>query len=232
MPPDTTLAALLARVNEDLLAETDQPLTTDRVVQRATEVIEVADGCGLTLRGRRGSLDTASATSEVVGRADQAQYDLEEGPCLESALGQGTLRSDDLGTDQRWPGWAPVAVDLGIRSVLSIRLHVDGTDIGALNLYAAERSAFSQDDVDVAEVYASIAAAALSQARLVSGLRTAIDSRHEIGIAQGILMARYDLGKEQAFEVLRRLSNDHNVPVRQVAEKVVGVGGLPSELAR
>lgn len=231
MPSDTTLAALFARVNEDLLAQEGQPLTTDRVVQRAIEVVPAADGCGLTLRGRRGALDTASGTSEAVGRADQAQYDLGSGPCLESARGHGTLLSDDLDRDERWPRWSPIAVDLGFASVLSIRLRADGQDIGALNLYAAAADAFGQDDVDVAEVYASIAAAALSQARLVSGLRTAVDSRHQIGIAQGILVARYDLGVEQAFEVLRRLSNDHNVPVRQVAEKVVGARGLPGEVA-
>lgn len=231
-PTDTGLAALLAEVSGNLLPDGNSGLTTELVVQRALDVVPAADGCGLTLRGRRGVLGTAAATSEQVSQADHAQYDVDEGPCLESAEGAGSFRSHDLAADRRWSRWSPRAVEIGFRSVLSIQLSTEREEIGAINLYAAGTHAFDDDAVNVAEVFASIAASALSQAKLVEGLRTAVDSRHQIGVAQGILMARYELGTAQAFEVLRRLSNDHNLPLRQVAARIVEVVGIPEDLAR
>lgn len=231
-PTDTGLAALLAEVSGNLLPDGNSGLTTELVVQRALDVVPAAEGCGLTLRGRRGVLGTAAATSEQVSQADHAQYDLDEGPCLESAEGAGSFRSHDLAADRRWSRWSPRAVEIGFRSVLSIQLSTEREEIGAINLYAADTHAFDDDAVNVAEVFASIAASALSQAKLVEGLQTAVDSRHQIGVAQGILMARYELRTDQAFEVLRRLSNDHNLPLRQVAARIVEVVGIPAELAR
>ena len=38
----------------------------------------------------------------------------------------------------------------------------------------------------------------------MSGLRAALESRHVIGIAQGVLAAQYDISYERAFEVLHR----------------------------
>jgi hypothetical protein len=41
-------------------------------------------------------------------------------------------------------------------------------------------------------------------------------------MAQGLLMARYDLTTEQAFEYLRRTSQDGNVKLRRLADRIVG----------
>ncbi len=46
-------------------------------------------------------------------------------------------------------------------------------------------------------------------------------------MAQGVLLARYDIDAEQAFEVLRRISNDANLKLRDVAARVVEARGLP-----
>ena len=68
---------------------------------------------------------------------------------------------------------------------------------------------------------------ALNSARLVSGLQTAVHSRHLIGVAQGILMATYDLTMDQSFELLRRYSSQTNTKIRDVAQHVVDTGALP-----
>ena len=47
--------------------------------------------------------------------------------------------------------------------------------------------------------------------------RTALDSRDVIGQAKGILMERRGLPADQAFDVLRRASQDLNVKLRDVA---------------
>jgi AmiR/NasT family two-component response regulator len=58
--------------------------------------------------------------------------------------------------------------------------------------------------------------------RKVDDLHTALETRHTIGLAQGLLMARYDLTSEQAFDYLRRSSQDGNVKLRRLADRVVG----------
>lgn len=55
----------------------------------------------------------------------------------------------------------------------------------------------------------------------VDDLRVALDSRHTIGLAQGLLMARYGLTTTQSFELLRRYSQDGNVKLRSLADDVV-----------
>jgi hypothetical protein len=55
----------------------------------------------------------------------------------------------------------------------------------------------------------------------VEGLEAALVSRHVIGMAQGMLMLRYELTQDQAFQFLRRNSNDQNLKLRDVAGRVV-----------
>jgi diaminopimelate decarboxylase len=109
---------------------------------------------------------------------------------------------------------------------LSIRLSTDG-EVLALNLYARRRDAFDADDVDLALILTAHATSAINTARVVTDLRTAMRSRHIIGVAQGLLMSRFGLSMEQSFEVLRRYSNDRNMKLRDVAAFVVEHRNLP-----
>ncbi|MDO3394426.1 GAF and ANTAR domain-containing protein [Nocardioides sp. SOB44] len=231
---ETAYAALFARISEGLLGDPSTPLTFQRVVERAREVVPGCEGAGITLRGRgRSSESTVAATSELAQEADRLQYELDEGPCLDSARGSSdatTLVSGDLRHEERWPAWADSVTRLGVRSVLSIRLHTEVENIGALNLYSRTTKAFGDESVELAEIYAIHATSVLSQARLVTGLRTALESRHDIGVAQGVLAVTYDISYEQAFELLRRISNDTNTKLRDVARQVLSERGLPAAL--
>ena len=99
--------------------------------------------------------------------------------------------------------------------------------LGALNLYAGRAQVFDAAALDIAAIYAIHAASALEQAELVSGLQSAMQSRHVIGIAQGVLAVRYGIAYDTAFEVLRRLSNELNVKLRDLAQQVADQRGLP-----
>ena len=99
-------------------------------------------------------------------------------------------------------------------------LHAERT-IGTLNLYDSRPHHFSNDDLEVAHVLARHTAIALSRVQDAQNFSLAIDSRKLIGQAQGILMERYDLDPDRAFEVLRRYSQDTNVKLRDVAQTIV-----------
>lgn len=213
------------------MADSHEVATLKAVVDRAVDVVPGCDWASVTVRRRGQRLETLSSSSPFPEDCDQLQYELGEGPCADAVWDDDTYLSHDIGADPRWPRWGPRVAALGVGSVLAIRLTTEEETIGALNLYGAETNAYDEDAIDHAVVFTAHAANALGTARLVSGLETAMMSRHDIGIAQGILMASYGLTVEQAFEVLRRYSSHRNVKLRVVAEQVVRHGRLPDEEA-
>ena len=221
------LSGRFADLATELTGDHDLPLTFQRVVDRARETVEAADHVGLHLRKRRARATSVAATDEVAATADELQEELREGPCVDAAFEQENFVVHDLRSDGRWPAWAARVTELGVLSSFSIRLTAHETTVGALNLYADRPGAFDGDQ-DVALIFASHAAQAMTQARLVSGLRNALDSRHTIGIAQGVLAVRFGISYERAFQVLHRYSNDHNLKLRDLAETVIEARGLPA----
>ena len=61
----------------------------------------------------------------------------------------------------------------------------------------------------------------------VRGLRAALRSRHVIGQAQGLLMARHHVSSAAAFAVLVRLSQTSNTKLRDLAEELVQAAEPP-----
>lgn len=194
-----------------------------RLCKLATAHVEGCDHASITLRHRGRRYTTVAASSSACDALDQAQYELDEGPCVDAARDGRVHHDDHLEATTRWPAWAPQAVRHGCRSVLAVPLVDQGGDvIGALNFYSERSEVWDEDVRDHAYLYATHAALALSSAQVVVGLRTALTSRHQIGLAQGILMERYRMSVDQAFDVLRRYSQDLNVKVARLAEDVIG----------
>ena len=63
-----------------------------------------------------------------------------------------------------------------------------------------------------------------SQTELNEQLRRALLTSRTIGVAIGIVMAKQSVTQEAAFDMLRKLSNDTNRKLRDVAEHVVATG--------
>ncbi len=225
-------ASFFAQVSQDLMQIGEETPTLQSVVERAVDVVPACDWASVTLRRRRNRTETVAASSDVAVQADQLQYDLGEGPCLEAAITGEPRLSNHLATSEDWPRWGPRAAELGVHALLGIELSTADEVLGALNLYAGTDGAFTRDDLDVAEVYATHATNALTAARMSSGLRTALHTRHMIGVAQGILMQLYELSMEQSFELLRRYSSHSNTKLGEVAEYVVTHRALPDSDAR
>ena len=183
----------------------------------------------MTLVRADGGVETTASSGGLVEQADELQYALDEGPCLRAAEEGGAYLIVDTRTDARWPHWGPAVADLGLGSVLSIHLFTDPRVLGALNLYYESKDDFSDDEVEVARVVAAHASVALAKLRSERDLWRAIDSRHLIGQAQGMLMERFKLSSEKSFSVLRRYSQQHNIKLHEVAGELIRTGRLPAE---
>ncbi|WP_299929533.1 GAF and ANTAR domain-containing protein [uncultured Nocardioides sp.] len=220
---------MFAALAAELQQEPDEAVTSRAIVTRMRDLVPEADQVSLTIRTSRGHRTLASS-DPLAREADALQYALGEGPCLEIADTGGWLRSGDVGADTRYPAWGPRASELGVGSLLAVAVTDRDEPLGALNLYSTRTGAFDDRDVvDLALVYAVHATTALSSARHVSTLQTAISSRHVIGMAQGIAMERYGIDQHQSFELLRRLSSTTNVKLRDVATQIVETRTIPHE---
>ena len=223
-----TSASSFAEIARLLEAEPDIEATVVQIIDLARQTI-ASDHAGVTLLHGRNQVETAAATSPIVEKCDALQYEFGEGPCVQAIWNHDTFLVDDMRNDCRWPRWGPQAADLGLRSILSIRLFTFGETHGALNLYSSEPRHFDDEDVAVAHIFAAHASVALAAARQEEHLRKAIDARHVIGQAQGILMERFDIDAPRAFTVLRRYSQHRNVKLRAVAEELIANRILPGQ---
>nr|WP_308405343.1 GAF and ANTAR domain-containing protein [Streptomyces sp. B93] len=212
--------ALLAR---DLLAQDSVQATLDKVAAAAVELVDGCDAAGI-LAVRKGRAVTLAACGDMVRESDRLQGELGEGPCFDLARHKGSERAYPIADlSQPQPGWerfASGARELGIGSMTGILLYADNEDFGALNLYAHRPGTFGKDIETAVWLLASHAAVALADARTIDQLEHAMDTRHAIGEAMGILMERHRLSEDDAFQVLRSISQHHNVKLRDVAQRV------------
>ncbi|MFJ8158187.1 GAF and ANTAR domain-containing protein [Streptomyces sp. NPDC094468] len=222
-------AQQMAAMARDLLAQDSVAGTLERITGSATELVEGCDAAGILVLDDR-QVETLAPTAQLAVDSDRLQEHLGEGPCFDAArssLGERVFRISDLtAAHQRWPAYAPQAHKLGIGSMMGFLLYTDDEDLGALNLYSREPGAFTATSETAGLLLASHAAVAFSAARTHAQMEQAVTTRHTIGEAMGILMGARHLTEDQAFDVLRRYSQEQNVKLREVARRMCEKGAL------
>ncbi|WP_410641370.1 GAF and ANTAR domain-containing protein [Amycolatopsis sp. lyj-346] len=228
-PRTGPLARQFAELTPALLAAPTVEDVLRRVLEATTVMVPAADLASFTLIDADGGLHTPVETGEVAIELDRLQYRLREGPCVEAAdpAGPGVAAAPDLAREPRWPQWAPGAVELGVGAVVSTSLlpgAPSGRSAGALNVYARSPNGLDDADRDVLLLLATHASLALAVTDAVTRgelrathLRRALDSRDVIGQAKGIVMARRGVSADEAFDLLRRASQDLNVKLADLA---------------
>ena len=225
----------LATIARELLNEPDVQRTLQRVVDAAAANLDGGVWASVTLVKQRREVETPVVTDDRAGRADQLQYELGQGPCLDAIWEHETFQIDDMTTEERYPLWTRAVVEeTGIRSSLSLQLFTDReqNSLGALNLYSPEPNAFDEETRGEGLAFAAQAAVALRSAQTEEHLRSAMATRNLIGQAQGILMERLKITSDQAFAVLSQVSQESNVKLREVARRLVETGEIPGRAQR
>jgi GAF domain-containing protein len=198
----------------------------NHVVRLAVAMVPGADEATITMvRGRR-HVYSAAATGELARNFDALQNETGQGPCLDAIWHQQTVRVNDLAGDPRWPSIGRRAAERGIGSMLCLQLFVHEDTLGALDLLAHERSAFTDESEYIGLLVASHAALAVAAAQKLEDVTTALVNRDIIGQAKGILMERFKITADQAFGVLAKVSQDTNRKLSAVAEDLTRTGFL------
>ncbi|HET6187590.1 MAG TPA: GAF and ANTAR domain-containing protein [Trebonia sp.] len=191
--------------------------------------------CGMTLQQRGRPPAAAACTDPLAAQADDIQYRMGDGPCLHAMRHARTVRIDDFAVHGRWPYFSRQAVALGIRSCLAVPLLADDEPTGALTLYARRPRAFGPAETARAEQFAGHASGALTlELRMAScsdlndQLRSSLVSRAVIDQALGVIMATERCPQDRAFAVLKTVSQNTNVKIRDLAATIVtSVSGEP-----
>jgi transcriptional regulator with GAF, ATPase, and Fis domain len=193
------LAGRLSDLARSLQHEESVDETLQAIAHAAVGTVPGAQYAALSVVEHRRAVYTRAGTAELVFKVDRVQYDTGEGPCLSAVYEQQTVRLPDMTTEARWPQFTRRTAELGVLSMLSFQLYVQQDNLGALNLYSADKNAFSEDSEHIGLLFASHAAVAMSGAQQQEHLHKAIAARDLIGQAKGILMERYKMTADQAF---------------------------------
>jgi GAF domain-containing protein len=163
-----------------------------------------------------------TATGRYPALLDKIQHVHGEGPCLSAAWERHVIRIDDLTLEQRWPAYSHDAIEqTPIRSIVSFQLFTEHQMMGALNLYAEQPDVFDDDAIELGLIFATHTALAWKLVRRETQFRRALASRDIIGQAKGMVMERFKIDAVQAFELLKRLSQNSNTPVAAVARRFI-----------
>lgn len=192
----------------------------DRLELAVAFAVEQVPGCGhAALVKRRQRKIVTLATSDSV--AEQAGSH-PGGPKAEALDTVATVICADLSAEARWSTWTEHARDaLAIAAALCIPLQATTRPVGVLALYFDAPIAEVPAVLATAEAFATHLALALDSATTIEHQTLALDTRTEIGQAQGILMARSGLTADAAFAYLQRLSQTSNRKLHVIAQEVL-----------
>jgi len=228
LAPPAALEALTTDIGGVLESMEQVSDYLERVVHAVRRHVPGCEEVGVTVLSA-GRPHTAAYTTVQTLEIDAVQYALDDGPCLDSARNRRENRVDDLVVvDHRWPEFAKECRAEGMRSLLALPLLSGEECVGAINLYAWAPNAFGDFDAALVRMAAArcadaiVAVSTLDGVRRLAGqLEQAMASRAVIEQAKGVIMAMRGVPEHEAFEVLRKTSQDRNVKVRELAHQII-----------
>jgi GAF domain-containing protein len=216
-------AEQIAALQELMLATDTLQDFLDHVAGQAA-LIAPELSCGITVSTTPRRPLTVGSSDTTAAQLDETQYSQGDGPCLEAMRVGEIIEVTDANSEIRWGTYLSLAVEEGLSASLSTPITAAGVTIGVMNLYSTKPRTFTEDERARAQSYADQAAAAIAiatrlahHAQLSDDLRTAMASRATIDQALGILMGELRCNADEAFAVLRKMSQEANTKLRDVA---------------
>jgi transcriptional regulator with GAF, ATPase, and Fis domain len=196
----------------------------------ATLVVTGCDHASLLVR-HDSRYVTVGASDRIAQRIDDMERQAGDGPCVDAIEEETPQIETDLTTPNQWPHLAAkMLAETPVRGAMGFRILVDRRKTGALNLFSDKAGVFDTESAGQAIVlasFASVAINAVAQGDDVSTLRRGLLSNREIGKAVGMLMMLNNVDEQEAFNVLRRYSQDLNIKLADVARSVIDSRGKP-----
>jgi transcriptional regulator with GAF, ATPase, and Fis domain len=207
------------------------------LVDVSVDVLD-ASAAGLVLANAEGQLDALASSSHHAEELEILQIRTGRGPCCECyTTGRPGSIPDLHQQAERWPQFAPRAIEHGFRSVHAVPMRLRSTTIGALNLFRSAPGELAAPDREAAQALADIATIGILQHRavrenveLARTLQGALNSRVVIEQAKGVIAQHADLTMDEAFVALRRYARDHGQSLTMLAQAVADRRQTPDHI--
>src|SRR5271167_1950220 len=159
---------------------TDFPIQSilDHLVVRIVDVLPVS-AAGVTLISPGSDPHYIAASDAAAMRFEHLQTELGEGPCLVAYEKGEAVLVPDLRVDERFPTFAPRALEEGLAAVFTFPLRQDDHQLGALDLYRTSAGPMNPGAMTAAQTLADVAAAYLLNAQARSDLRDSSERARE-----------------------------------------------------
>jgi hypothetical protein len=235
-PPSHTVekgpmaAAFVAlAVTPDDALDLDAQLNT--IVQMVVDRVIAVDYASVTA-ACDGAYATVATSSDLATAVDQAQYDDQAGPCLQSLEESTPVGVRNISTTIKWPGFREAALTMGLHASVSIPLFSgSGDTIAALNLYARDAAAMApliagvpamfDPDLPLPADRDDLPSLDAGGEELLTGFAEALAARSTIQLALGIIMGHTEAPATDAYIALRLRAADAGVSLLTAAETVI-----------
>lgn len=223
------LARVFVEIADTLVDEFDLIEFLQLLASRTADLLD-ASPVGLLLADQRGRLEFMAASDENVKLLELFQVQNQEGPCLDAfRTGTPVVNADLEQAADRWPLFAPRAVEAGFRSVHAFPLRLRAERIGAMNVFSNHVGGrLAETDVQIVQALADVASIGLLQERainrgelLTEQLQGALNSRIIIEQAKGAVAQARGVSVDEAFALIRAYSRSNHLRLGELARTII-----------
>jgi GAF domain-containing protein len=234
---EAALARAFVRLADTLASDFD---IVDFLQGLSVDSVELlgAEAAGVMLSDGRGGLRLIASSDERMRMLELFELQGAQGPCLDAFSTGQPVQAGAADSRLRWPDFAPRASDSGFQMMCAVPLRVRTDVIGAMNLFRGTDAPFTDDEMDIAQAMAEMAAIGLIQERairertlLTEQLQSALTSRVILEQAKGMLAEYVKVTVDEAFQLLREYARNGNRKLSDVARDVVDRKIPSTELA-
>lgn len=223
--PAERLMEVMVEIADTLVDDFDLMAFLYTLTVRTAELLDASEA-GLMISGGDGQLQFVAASREVAETLELFQQQVHEGPCLDAFRTGTAVTNVDLSSSaDRWPAFAPRAMEAGFAVVHAFPMRLREQVIGALNVFTAADRVLPAHELAVVRGLADVATISLLQERalrratlLTEQLQLALSSRVLIEQAKGALAQVHGTDVETAFEMLRSYARRHHQRLTDLAE--------------
>jgi len=235
---EAQLARAFVRLADTLAGDFDVVDFLHGLSDDSVQILD-AEAAGVMLADARGGLRLVASSDERMRLLEIFELQDEQGPCVDAFSTGQPVQAGAADSRARWPEFAPHAFEAGFRMMCAVPLRLRRDVIGALNLFRGSDELFNEAELDIAKAMGEIAAIGLIQERalrertlLTEQLQSALNSRIIVEQAKGMLAEYLAVSMDDAFQLLRTFSRDHNRKLSIVARDVIERNIPSSALAR
>jgi hypothetical protein len=185
------------------------------------------DGAAVAVALAASPRETLFTSSRIAAEVEELSLTLGEGPCVDALSGALEL-TPDLRAGQsveRWPAFAPAAVQAGIHAIFALPLQIGAIRLGVLDLYRAEPGELDRERLLDALVLADTACAVLLDSTEQDVPRRFLEpvglQHPEVHQATGMVSVQLGVTAALALTWLRAHAYAHDRRLRDVARDVV-----------